>query len=680
MFETCNRQLGLAENIKNRSSDHAAETGAVIGESGFCAAIPLEHRGPDLALLHRTPGFEAMLQGFGIGSLEEIVQGYFSLLKSVLTSGEVRNRNIQAEFAGYQRFLRIDVYPCRDPEQRISGVSVVATDNTAMARRESAILRNLELERSRFDDYPVATTDEDWTGVRRVLERLKRDGHTDIPAYVRANPEILIDLVDGARVVDLNEAAVRTYNAPDKRALIERFNQQPDLSTYNPETGYSDIFVELLARFFDGETKAVIEGWDKTFDGQDVYLRTSTSIMPGFEENWGWVLQTVEDITDRKEIEDQLRKVQERYELAVEGARDGLWDWHLAGNEFFASAQMCRTVGWGNESRIMPGRESFAYIHPEHRKPARRALMRKLRDGADGFSLEYRIMDRDGSPAWVANHFKIVRDAAGQIVRMAGSVTEVTARKIHEDELRAAKEQAEFANRAKSEFLANMSHELRTPLNAILGFSQTISAEMFGALSNPRYKEYAGDIHGSAVHLLELINDILDMAKIEANEFIVSEDLFDANSAISRCVRFMSERASRKRIEIAVSIAETGLAMEADQRMFRQILLNLLSNAVKFTEEGGKVWIEGGEIIDGYLEFRIGDTGIGMAPGDIEVALTPFGQVGRGRLVAQEGSGLGLSIVSRLMDLHGGALRIDSEAGRGTLVTLRFPEARSRQI
>ena len=120
--------------------------------------------------------------------------------------------------------------------------------------------------------------------------------------------------------------------------------------------------------------------------------------------------------------------------------------------------------------------------------------------------------------------------------------------------------------------------------------------------------------------------------------------------------------------------------MEADQRMFRQILLNLLSNAVKFTEEGGKVWIEGGEIVDGYLEFRIGDTGIGMAPEDIEVALTPFGQVGRGRLVAQEGSGLGLSIVSRLMDLHGGALRIDSEVGRGTLVTLRFPEACSRQI
>ena len=397
LFETSNRQLGLAENIKNRSIDEAAETGATICDSGFAAAIPFEHRGPDLALLQRTPGFEAMLQDLGISGLEAVVQGYFSLLKSVVTSGEVRTRNIRADTDGRQRFLRIDVYPCRDREGVMSGVTVVATDNTATARRESAILRNLELERSRFDDYPVATTDEDWTGARRVLERLKRDGHTDIPAYVRANPESLVDLVDGARVVDLNEAAVKTYNAPDKRALIEHFNRLPDLSTSNPETGYSNIFVALLARFFDGETKAVIEGWDRTFDGRDVYLRTSTSVMPGFEENWGWVLQTVEDITDRKEIEDQLRKVQERYELAVEGARDGLWDWSFAGNEFFASAQMCRTVGWGDESRIMPGRESFTYIHPEHRKPARRALMAR-----PGLPITSRscAMRQAGSPAW----------------------------------------------------------------------------------------------------------------------------------------------------------------------------------------------------------------------------------------------------------------------------------------
>ncbi|MEO9900262.1 PAS domain-containing sensor histidine kinase [Nisaea sp.] len=645
---------------------------------GFASAVPSEYRGLDLGILHRTPGFEAALRDFDVRGLEEVDPGYLSLLKSVLASGETRSRNLRARVAESQRFLRIDAYPIRDAEGAIAGVAVVTADNASAARREEAILRNLELERSRFDDYPVGSTDEDWTGARRVLERLKRDGHTDIPAYVRANPEILLDLADGARIVDLNEAAVKTYNAPDKRTLIDHFNQAPDLSSYNQETGLSNIFVELLTRFFSGETKAVVEGWDKTLDGRLVYLRTSTSIMPGFEESWGWVLQTVEDITDRKEMEDQLRTAQERYELAVEGARDGLWDWNLAGNEFFASAQMCRTVGWGEEPRTMTGRASSAHIHKEQRKAARRALIRKLREGADSFSLEYRIEDRDGEPVWVSNHFRVVCDAAGRVARMAGSVTEVTARKKHEDELRAAKEQAELANRTKSEFLANMSHELRTPLNAILGFSQTIASEMFGALSNDRYKEYAGDINSSAVHLLELINDILDMAKIEANEFIVSKDLFDAIPAVGRCVRFMNERAARKQIEITVSIDEKQLAIEADQRMFRQILLNLLSNAVKFSDEGGKVWVEGGEIVDGYLEFRVGDTGIGMAPEDIEIALTPFGQVGRGRLVAQEGSGLGLSIVSRLMDLHEGNLSISSEIGKGTLVTLRFPESRLR--
>ncbi|WP_420402771.1 PAS domain-containing sensor histidine kinase [Nisaea sp.] len=641
-------------------------------------AIPSEHRGPDLAVRRRTPGFEALLQELSIEGLDALDPGYMSLLRSVLAGGEPRSRNLRATAGDTERFLRIDAYPCFADDGSVAGLVVVAADNAPAARRENAILRNLELERSRFDDYPVGTTDEDWTGARRVLERLNREGHTDIRQYVREHPEILTDLVAGARLVDLNEATVRTYNAPDKRALIDHFNKPPDLSSYNSETGYSDIFVSLLARFFAGETKVVVEGWDRTFDGQNIFLRTTTSIMPGFEQSWGWVLQTVEDITDRKQIEDQLREAQERYELAVEGARDGLWDWNFGAGEFFASAQMCRTVGWGEHPRTMSPRESVKHIHPAHRTAVRRALIRHLRSGVDTFSLEYRTLDGAEGPSWVSNHCRVVRNDDGKVTRMAGSVTDVTARKQHEDELRAAKEQAEIANRAKTEFLANMSHELRTPLNAILGFSQTIESEMFGALPNGKYKEYAGDIHSSALHLLEVINDILDMSKIEANEFVVSDDLFDATATVERCVRFMSERAARKSIEIAVSIKAERIAIEADQRMFRQILLNLLSNAVKFTDNGGKIWVEGGEMVDGYLEFRVGDTGIGMAPEDVAIALTPFGQVGRGRLVAQEGSGLGLSIVSRLMALHGGDLAIHSEPAKGTLVILRFPGERLR--
>jgi len=658
--------------------DNPADLTAISRPDAHLDAIPSEHRDLDLIVRCRTSSFNALLRELSVDGLDAIDPGYLSLLRSVLAAGEPRSRNLRATVGEMERFLRVDAYPCFAGDGTVAGVAVVAADNAPAARREKAILRNLELERSRFDDYPVGTTDEDWTGARRVVERLHREGHTDLRQYVREHPEILIDLVAGARLVDLNEAAVRTYDAPDKRALIDHFNQPPDLSSYNSDSVYSDIFISLLERFFAGETKVVVEGWDRTFNGDDIYLRTTTSIMPGFEQSWGWVLQTVEDITDRKRIEDQLREAQERYELAVEGARDGLWDWNFGAGEFFASAQMCRTVGWGDEPRTMSPRESAKHIHPDHRAGVRRALIRHLRSKVDTFSLEYRTLDREDGPAWVSNHCRVVRNASGKVTRMAGSVTDVTARKQHENELRAAKEQAEIANRAKTEFLANMSHELRTPLNAILGFSQTIEAEMFGALPNAKYKEYAGDIHSSALHLLEVINDILDMSKIEANEFVVSDDLFDATAAVKRCVRFMSERAARKSIEIAVSIKAERIAIEADQRMFRQILLNLLSNAVKFTDNGGKVWVEGGELVDGYLEFRVGDTGIGMAPDDVAIALTPFGQVGRGRLVAQEGSGLGLSIVSRLMTLHGGDLTIHSEPGKGTLVILRFPGERLR--
>lgn len=647
-------------------------------EDALLESLPVEWVDRRLRTIRRTAALTDLLDSFNVGGIFDLDPACAPLVRSALASGVTATRAVGIERHGATRFIRCEAYPCRDGSGDIVAVAVVIADNSATMRRETSLQRELALERSRFDFYPVPMLDEDWSGARRIIERLARQGVTDLPAYVRRHPDILTDLVAGARIVDLNVAAVTTYGAPDKETLIERFNAPPDLSTYNPETGLSDIFISLLERFWNGETRVVVEGWDTSFRGERIFLRTTTKLMPGYEDSWGWVLQTVEDITDRKLAEDRLIESRLRYQLAVEGARDGLWDWSAAEDSFFASARMMETVGWGSEASTMTADRAFAHVHPADRRRVRRALRACLRGEADVFSIAYRVADL--GQVWVANQGRVVRDERGRVVRMAGALADITARKRHEAELYQAKEQAEFANRAKSEFLANMSHELRTPLNAILGFSQAIESELFGPLGTPKYKGYAADINSSATHLLDLINDVLDMAKIEANELELNETLFDAASAVKRCVRLVEIKAARKSIELAVSLAAPHLAFEADERMFRQIMLNLLSNAVKFTEAGGRIRVEGGELRDGMVEFRVEDSGIGMNAEDIRIALTPFGQTRRGRMVAQEGSGLGLSIVDRLMALHGGAMTIESEVGVGTLVRLRFPPQRLKPL
>ena len=251
--------------------------------------------------------------------------------------------------------------------------------------------------------------------------------------------------------------------------------------------------------------------------------------------------------------------------------------------------------------------------------------------------------------------------------------TDVSALKQREDALGTAKEQAELANRAKSEFLANMSHELRTPLNAIIGFSEMIRNRVFGPVGSAKYVEYANHINESGEHLLELINDILDLSKIEAGKLDLDIEDVDVARVVRACIRLVGERARLGGLTLGHDLPDKNLVLRADERKLKQVLLNLLSNAIKFTPSGGSVTLRAEVTADGDTEIAVADTGIGIGPDDIDKALSPFGQVDSQLNRKYEGTGLGLPLTRALVELHGGTMDMMSEVGVGTTVRVVFP-------
>jgi signal transduction histidine kinase len=245
------------------------------------------------------------------------------------------------------------------------------------------------------------------------------------------------------------------------------------------------------------------------------------------------------------------------------------------------------------------------------------------------------------------------------------------------DALRLAKEKAEAANRAKSGFLATMSHELRTPLNAIIGFSDMMQREVLGPLGNKRYQAYIGDIHKSGTHLLQIIDDILDLSKAEAGKLELHEEIFDLRDTIGSVHKLISPRLGDGGLSDAVDLPANLPLLRADELKTKQVLLNLLTNAIKFTPPGGHVEIAGKFDPAAGLLLIVRDTGIGIAPGDLARVLEPFEQVDSSFARSHQGSGLGLPLVKAIIEGHGGALAIDSELGLGTQVSVTFPPWRA---
>jgi len=305
------------------------------------------------------------------------------------------------------------------------------------------------------------------------------------------------------------------------------------------------------------------------------------------------------------------------------------------------------------------------------------ALYHSLNENPQPFVIEYRFLHPDDGIRFCREVGEPIFDAKGILLSFRGTTQDITEKRNTEAQLLDAKADAENANRAKSEFLAHMSHELRTPLNSIIGFSQMISTQVFGAIGNAKYEGYITVIERSAQHLLSLINDVLDLTKVEAGKVELSESLLDVEDLAQEAVDLVFGTTNSRSVVYRIDPVVEQNFLFGDRRLVLQCFTNLLSNARKFTPESGTVTIDMRLSKDYGFRIAVSDTGIGIAEDKLEQVMEPFSQVRPDVQHSTEGTGLGLAIVKRLIELHGGRIVINSKLGDGTTVTLFFPQDRT---
>lgn len=388
---------------------------------------------------------------------------------------------------------------------------------------------------------------------------------------------------------------------------------------------------------------------------------------------------------------DEIRTALEK---AQSVAKLGSWRWAVSDQELVScSDEYARLMGCTRENVFGRAKEMFRdMIEIEHIDEVINKRQQAFQS-RQPYELEFNHLTPDGQPRFL---FEIGEPVVseGNRLEYVGTLQDISDRKQAEQSLRDAHDKLEHrvrertselqlamqetikANQAKSNFLASMSHELRTPLNAIIGFSEMMSSQILGKLDD-RYVSYLTDIQTSGHHLLNLINDVLDLSKIEAGQLKLNEDDVDLDKTLRSSFEMICSSANASSVSLRYDLANTPLKLRADERAITQIALNLLSNAIKYNGEGGEVVLTASSEKENAIAFSVSDTGIGIAAADIPRVLQPFGQVRENAHRAHEGTGLGLSLSKQLVELHGGDLGIQSEPGKGTTVTIRFPPERT---
>ncbi|HXU19157.1 MAG TPA: response regulator [Verrucomicrobiae bacterium] len=375
-------------------------------------------------------------------------------------------------------------------------------------------------------------------------------------------------------------------------------------------------------------------------------------------------LGVAQDVTERREAESRLLLLTERLSLATDVAALGVWEWDVANNGMAWDTTMVQIYGFPLDP-ANPYKQWSSAVYPDD-LPAAEGALKKVMDTKGRASVEFRIIRPDGAIRYLAAAEGVVLDENGNVSRIIGINIDITDRKQAETDLQRAKEGAEAANRAKSEFLANMSHEIRTPMNGIMGMTDLVlDSEL-----NEEQREYLATVKTSADSLLTVINDILDFSKIEAGKIDIESLNFNLHDTLETTLKTLALRAHEKGLELVCEIApEVPEAVRGDAARLRQVVVNLLGNAIKFTQSGEvslNVHLESREKDECMLHFTVSDTGIGIPSEKLKVIFDPFSQADTSTTRHYGGTGLGLTISTRLIEKMGGIVWVESEVGRGT--------------
>ena len=535
--------------------------------------------------------------------------------------------------------------------------------------------------------------------------KLKRQRNNDFHKEARDFTSFVVDTQTKARLEEARVASPSPEYISNADGELRHFlNLTSDLmgvyhrdgsfgrvnATFNRSLGYTDAelktfpFIELIVPEDQEMAQAAMQKILQTPKNQeersDFEARTRCKdgtvrwIRWAYKTSGDYLYIVGQDMTNIKRHEQELQRREEQLFEAQKIGRMGHWYWEMGQTAMEWSDQIYSIFGV-DKNTFTPTMESVKTLVLKRDlgktlRSFQRAVVRKK-----DYEVQFRLRrpeEKDVRYIHCEGRCK-VNPQTGEVEALFGIMQDITERTLHERALREAKDAAESAYASKTRFLANMSHELRTPLNAIIGFSEMMQSQLLGPVGNAKYLGYIGDIRGAGRHLLDLINDILDMSKIEVGKYVLHVEEINVGKLISLALNMVEGHAQEAQVRLVMEDQPLDVQVMADRRALMQILLNLLSNAIKFTEPGGAVEVKCIRELGG-VALVVSDTGVGIPQDKIKIVTLPFEQVDSELTRSHEGSGLGLAITKDLIELHGGTLEINSEVGIGTIVTVLLPE------
>lgn len=620
---------------------------------------------------------DALTERIAAGLSDDLLDELARVMEQLAQGGRTIRRGETAEALadGGMIYTRGTIMVPEEFREDWARVILTIEDVTEVHQTRSAMEASERRYQEMFNQSPVAIWVEDWSGVKIMLEALGLpDGDARVD-YIEHHPEFVSQAYMAMKLLDINEMAWRQRRAESRGAML----RWSDGAMPESERHSVTLILQALAR---GETHVALPDLLQVrIDGSEYYERGIAFVPPEFERSWKRIIHVMEDVTAEQTALQELSESRYMMELAQRMTGHGHYVHDTSKDQLTETSEsLNRIFAIGDEVFHHENPNVIDVVHPDDRARVVKTLEDSARDRTST-DFEFRIVRADGEVRHLREVCEFLPDSGERkSPRRIGTIHDVTEERMAEGALRSARDEAQRASNAKTEFLATISHELRTPLNAIIGFSDVILEGMFGPLENPRYDEYIRDINESGRHLLELINDILDLAKAEAGRLELHEDATNLAAIVELSVKLFRERAERSGMDLVVAMPDPVPTLHADGRKLRQMLLNLLSNAVKFTPDRGRIEVRIDLRDDGGIDLVVEDTGIGMSHDDMERAFEVFGQADSTLTRRYEGTGLGLPLARAVVRLHGGELLMRSHPGKGTMVTARFPADRTRDV